>query len=375
MHFKHFKAISLFLMLSFFSTFAGEVTLKNGAVLPGTITKITKGAITFQTDFAGEIVIKLSAVESFKTDKEANLEYDNRQTVVGLVDYINGQAVITPKKQVKEQDFKKSDTAPKAETETTKVEALEPVVATEDFKNLWPLGSNHPDYVKPIKHWNYSIDANFTKETGNTDEDEYIGGFKAKYEKDGTIFKLFTTFDLGNTDGANTDEEYTGGFDYESPISLDHMHAWYSRYRWEKDRFDDLDARHVLAAGYSHYFLRDPKDITIRARAGIAERIERYREDDSADNEKLTGDFQALFLKNFGQWGKFRTEALYAPVFEDPKEDYIYYLDVSHELPFSLSETMTLSLKAGFNREYTSQPSDEGEKFDNEFYLKLILNF
>ena len=136
MYFKSFKVISLILILNLFSAFAGEVTLKNGAVLPGTITKITKGAITFQTDFAGEIVIKLSSVESFKTDKEANLEYDNRQTVVGLVDYINGQAVITPKKQVKEQDFKKSDTAPKAENETTKVEALEPVVATEDFKNL-----------------------------------------------------------------------------------------------------------------------------------------------------------------------------------------------------------------------------------------------
>ena len=139
MNFTHFKAISLLLLLSFSSTFADEVTLKNGAVLPGKITKITKGSISFQTDFAGEIVIKLSKVESFKTEKDANLEYDNRQTVVGLIDYMNGQAVITPKKQVKEQDFKKSETASTEENETTKVGALEPVVATEDFKNLWLL--------------------------------------------------------------------------------------------------------------------------------------------------------------------------------------------------------------------------------------------
>jgi hypothetical protein len=371
----YLKLISFLLILNFFLLKADEVVLKNGATLPGKITKITKGSITFQTDFAGEIIIKLSKVESFKTDKEANLEYANRQTVVGLIDYLDGQALITPKKQVSEKDFKKSDTAPQKENETTRVEELEPIVTTEDFKNLWPLGANHPDFVKPPKLWNYAIDINFLKETGNTDEDEYEGGFKAKYEKDGTIFKLFAAFDLGNKNGDNTDEEYTGGFDYETPISLDHMQAWYARYRWEKDRFDDLDGRHTLAGGYSHYLLRDEKDITLRLRAGIAERIERYREDDSADNEKLAGDFQALFVKNFGQWGKFRTEALYAPVFEDPKEDYIYYLDISHELPFSLSDTMTLSLKAGYNREYTSLPSDESEKFDDAVYLKVLINF
>ncbi|MDD7984510.1 DUF481 domain-containing protein [Lentisphaera marina] len=371
----YFKLISLLLILSFCTLNADEVTLKNGATLPGTITKITKGSITFQTDFAGEIIIQLSKVESFKTEKEANLEFDNRQTAVGLVKYHDGQALITPKKQVNEKDFKKSDTAPKKENETTKVDALEPILSTEDFKNLWPIGSKHPDYVKPLKLWNYTIDLNILKETGNTDEDEYEGGFKAKYEKDGTVFELFAAFDLGNKNGANTDEEYTGGFDYKTPISLDHMQAWYARYRWEKDRFDDLEARHTLAGGYSHYFLRDEKDITLRTRAGIAERVERYRENDSADNEKLAGDFQALFIKNFGQWGKFRTEALYAPVFEDPNEDYIYYLDISHELPFKLSETMTLSLKVGYNREYTSMPSDESEKADNEFYLKLLLNF
>ena len=103
----YLKLISFLLILNFFLLKADEVVLKNGATLPGKITKITKGSITFQTDFAGEIIIKLSKVESFKTDKEANLEYANRQTVVGLIDYLDGQALITPKKQVSEKDFKK----------------------------------------------------------------------------------------------------------------------------------------------------------------------------------------------------------------------------------------------------------------------------
>ena len=73
--------------------------------------------------------------------------------------------------------------------------------------------------------------------------------------------------------------------------------------------------------------------------------------------------------------GVAQFEGLYAPTFEDPKEDYLYYLHVSYELPFEISEDMTLSLKTGYKREYTSQPSDESEKDDNELYLQLVLSF
>ena len=354
---------------------ADEIVLKNGAILPGKILQISKGEILFRTDFAGEIVVKINKISSFKTTKEANLEYGNRQTVVGKVNYVNGQALITPEKKVREQDFKKSETASAKENETMEIDPFEPILTTEDFKNLWPVGTNHPDYIKPVKHWNHSISLDLTKETGNTDEDEYEGAFKTRYEKDGTVFEAYAAFDIGDTNGSNSDEEYTGGVDYESPISLDHMEAWYARFRWEKDRFDDLDGRYTSAGGYSHYVIRDPNDITLRLRTGLAQRIERYRIDTDSNNEKLAGDFQALFIKNFGQWGKFTTEIFYAPVFEEPDKDYLYYLDIFHELPYSLSDTMKLSLKVGYEREYQSMPSDESQKADNEYYLKLVLNF
>ena len=354
---------------------ADEIVLNNGAKLPGKILKISKGEILFETEFAGVITVKLDKINSFKTLEDSNLEYGDRQTVVGTIDYTEGQAVISPKKKVKEEDFKKSDTAPKVENKTSEIDPLQAIVATEDFKNLWPLGDNHPDYVKPIKYWKHKLSLDLTRETGNTNEDEYEVSLKTKYEKDGTVFEAYAAIDVGNKNGDNTDEEYTAGLDYESPLSLDHMQAWYSRFRWEKDRFDDLEGRYTLAVGYSHYFVRDPDNITLRLRAGLAERIERYRIDTDSDNEKLAGDFQSLFIKNFGSWGKFKTQAYFAPTFEEPDKDYIYFLDVSHELPYSLSETMKLSVKIGFNREYTSKPSDESKKADNEYYLKLVLDF
>jgi len=369
------KFIYIIICCAAFQLSSDEVLLKNGATLPGKILKITKGEILFKTDFAGNITIKLDKVESFKTETAANLEYGKRQTVVGTVDYTNGQALIMPQKKVKEKDFKKSETAPGKENQTVDIDPLEPILTTEDFKNLWPVGENHPDYVKPVKHWKHKITLDLTRENGNTDEDEFEGSIKTIYEKDGKIFKAYAGFDIGNKNSKNTDEEYTGGVDYEVPLSLDHMRAWYSRFRWEKDRFDDLDGRFTIAGGYSHYITRDPQNITFRLRAGFAERIERYRIDSDSDNEKLAGDFQALFVKNFGHWGKFTTEVFYAPVFEEPGEDYLYYLNTYHELPYSLSETIKLSLKIGYNREYTSQPSDESKKGDNEYYLKLVLDF
>ena len=92
---------------------ADEVVLKNGATLPGEILKVHKGIILLKTDFADEIKIKISKVKSFKTDKKNNVEYADRKTVVGLVEFTEGLALVKSQEKVREEDFKKSETADK----------------------------------------------------------------------------------------------------------------------------------------------------------------------------------------------------------------------------------------------------------------------
>ena len=55
--------------------------------------------------------------------------------------------------------------------------------------------------------------------------------------------------------------------------------------------------------------------------------------------------------------------------------DYIYFAELGYELPFELTEEISLSLKVGLLREFHSEPSDESTKEDDEFYVKLTLTF
>ena len=178
------------------SVSADQVVLKNGATLPGKIIKIHKDIIVLETDFADEIKIKMSKVASFKTDKKNNLEYEDRKTVVGLVQYNEGLAKISSQEKMQEDDFKKSETAPKDQKETTELTDLPGAISTKEFLNLWPVGVNHPDYIEPLDPWSHKISLDLTKETGNTVEDDYTGGYKLKYEQDGRIFTSFFNFEF-----------------------------------------------------------------------------------------------------------------------------------------------------------------------------------
>ena len=371
------------LISSLISVNADEVVLKNGATLPGEILKIHKGVILLKTDFADEIKIKMSKVQSFKTDKKNNIEYANRQTVVGLVEYTEGLTKIKSKAKVDEEDFKKSETAPKDQSETTEVVRSVVPIETKEFTNLWPVGQNHPTYVEPIDPLTHKISLDLTKETGNTVEDDYTGDYKLKYEQDGRVFTAFANFDyekknVKQDDGTRkkkaTDENYNTGFDYDHAISKDHRHALYARYRWEYDRFDDLDSRDTIAGGYSYYFLRDPKDVTLRVRSGLGYRVENYKVDNQNDNKEIIYDFQVMYKKNYGKWGNNFINYHLMPVV-DKTHDYIYFAEIGYELPFELTEEISLSLKTGLIREYHSEPSAESTKEDDEFYIKLTLIF
>jgi putative salt-induced outer membrane protein YdiY len=371
------------LISSLVSVNADEVVLKNGATLPGEILKIHKDIIVLKTDFADEIKIKMSKVQSFKTDKKNNIEYADRKTVVGLVEFTEGLALVRSQEKVSEEDFKKSETADKAENETTEVRASVAPIQTKEFTNLWPVGENHPNYVEPIDPWQNKISLDLTKETGNTVENDYTGVYKLRYEQDGRVFVAFTNFEyeeknVKQDDGSRkkkvTDENYNAGFDYERVLSKNHRHAIYGRYRWEYDRFDDLDSRDTMAAGYSYYILRDPKDITLRVRTGLGYRVENYDEDNQNDNKEIIYDLQAMFKKNHGKWGNSFINYHLMPVVEKT-HDYIYFAEIGYELPFELTEEITLSLKTGVLREYHSEPSDESTKEDDEIYVRLTLTF
>lgn len=76
---------AFFILAGLSSLFADQVTLSNGDRLSGTIVKSDDKELTFKTDYAGELKIQWSAVESLTSSEVLHVRVKNGQTLVGPV--------------------------------------------------------------------------------------------------------------------------------------------------------------------------------------------------------------------------------------------------------------------------------------------------
>ena len=66
----------LFLLVAS-ATFAGEVRLKDGSLLKGKVLKIYKEVLVIQTEFIGNVSVKMENVESVESDEVVNIRKDD----------------------------------------------------------------------------------------------------------------------------------------------------------------------------------------------------------------------------------------------------------------------------------------------------------
>ena len=82
--------LTVFLGLSV-SSFADQITLKNGDRFTGTVVKGDGKTVVLHTDAAGDITIQFSAIQDIKTDKELHVSLKGGKTAVGPVTTADGK--------------------------------------------------------------------------------------------------------------------------------------------------------------------------------------------------------------------------------------------------------------------------------------------
>jgi putative salt-induced outer membrane protein YdiY len=75
--------------------FADQVTLKNGDHLSGTITKSDGKTLVIKTDYAGEITLKMDAVDQIHADEPLHVNFSNGQAAIGTVSSSDNQVTVT----------------------------------------------------------------------------------------------------------------------------------------------------------------------------------------------------------------------------------------------------------------------------------------
>ena len=359
----HIRGLLLSLIIISQSVESKIVRLTDGSRIFGDIIKVYNDHITLKTEFAGILNIPLVHVDSYSTGPSKNIEYNNHDTMKGQVKYTMEQSVIQETTKIID---------PLDEDKFSFRNISEPLV-TKEIIAVWSLEDNHPSYFKPISPWTYKIYLNLAKQTGNSHKEDYKGGGSAKWEKDKVTLLTYGAFDLGTNNKRNNDEEYVIGSDYERPNSFQAPGAWFTRMRWEKDRFEDIQNRIDLAGGLGYYFLDDDKHV-LRSRLGLALRHEEYRLEKEKNNTDHGLELELSAKRKHKKWGTIYSKVRYNPSVEDFNQ-FIITQESGYEIPFAMNEDLKLSLNMGMDQEYTSHPTGNRSKDDTKYFLRLGLTF
>ncbi len=95
---RTFQVLALTTLFAFSSAlFADQVTLKNGDRITGTVVKSDGKTVVIHTESAGDVEIKLDAIDSIKTDAELHVELKGNKTAVGPVTTTDGKIDVATK--------------------------------------------------------------------------------------------------------------------------------------------------------------------------------------------------------------------------------------------------------------------------------------
>jgi hypothetical protein len=358
-----FKTLfSSLLLAGSFLAQADEIHLKDGSKVMGTITQIHKKQISVSTKFAGDITIPMEEVTSYTTDKDQNVEFEDKQKLVGKVKFDGEDTQII-----------------RNEVEPVKV---------NNIISLWDAGTEHPDFIAPVDPWTYKAYLNLSKRTGNSEEESFAGGVSAERKEDNSNFKVYFKFDDSKTINQDTGDtnrsaqEYILGADYETIWGKKKQHSLYLRTEGEKDNVEGVDMRFTIASGYGHYFV-NKEELSLRARAGLSFRSTSYSElidpltglDIAPDNSNALGmDFGLNFKKSLGAWANWYTDITYTPTFED-FSDFIVKHESGIRVPLDVREGMKLALHTGVQHDYNEKSAKNKDDLDTIYFLRLVLSF
>jgi hypothetical protein len=324
---------------------ADTVTLKDGSVINGTITRIEGGAIHVTTTFAGALRIEQGQVASFSTDNPLFVKTNEGSAVLGQVQATDAGIRV-------------------AGTQGT----LQVPVAS--VRTSWTQGSEDPEVAALRRRWTYEASADITGRSGNSDRFGSAVAFVAALVSPQDTLRFYADYRFSEENNSTTDDALRGGADYSSFFS-EHV-SWYVNTELGRDEVKDLELRARAGAGLGYSVIRKPGQ-TLTLRGGLGYRYETYRNDPSG---ALTVNSPALDLALLHaytfRFGALSNSLSYSPAFED-FGNFVVFHDSSLTMPVGAGDFWLLRL--GVSNEYTSEPGPGREELDTTYYTRLVLSW
>ena len=331
---------SWFLVISM-SASGGQVLLKNGDRLTGTITTMADGKITIETELAGTVEIAMENVQTISSDKPLEL-------------HLKDETVI---KQPVEKDSEGMIKLAGSETIASQSVALADITAI------------NPPKPEPPR-WKGDISAGATYTNGNTNNESYAfsGNLSKRTENDRTTLKADAAQQKEKLDGEDqTTEEWwriSGKYDY----FLNKKTYVFGQGVYATDKIAELDRRVILGGGLGYQWI-EKETLNFSTEFGAASVYEKYNTEDDSDS-RLSLQAGYHYDQQFNKTFSFIHDLTYYPSTEQFSD---YLVTSSAELRAKINSRLFTNFKVLFD--YDATPATGQSSTDTKYMFGIGVNF
>ncbi len=240
------------LLLLVVSSFADQLTLKNGDRLTGSVVKSDGKTVVLKTDYAGEVTVKFDAIQDLTTTGNVTVGLTGGKTVVGPVSASGDKIVVITK------------TAGSVEAPRSSIAVLRNPAEQAAYEK-----SQHPGLMEG---WNGGVNVGFALTRGNSETKNLNIAFQAARKGLHDKLSLYTnsvyaTNDLSTANPHTTANSIGGGARYDHDFD-DHRVFGFVSGDFYHDTLQSLDLRSLFGGGLGwHTIKRDRTTLDLLAGA------------------------------------------------------------------------------------------------------------
>jgi putative salt-induced outer membrane protein YdiY len=330
---------------------ADEVLLTDGSKIVGQVEQLADGKIKVMTQFAGELTIDASKVQSITTAKPMAVQLKDGERVIGNL-----------------------SVTPEGMQQVVRANATTMPVPVPQVTNIWAPEQDSPEVAAlkakvNAKLWSFHAEVGLDGQTGNSEIINFNARAHAIYQTDADMMRLYVLGRYSRNNGVGSAQQELGGIDLEHNFAHSNWFA-FGNVELENNRYTDVALRTSIAGGAGYHIVRD-EDLTFDVRGGPG------FEHDSYYNGAPSKDTAIAELGEFLHWKaepwiSFEHNIVYYPTLRE-LSDYRIVMENGAVIPISKDKMWNLHL--GVRNEYVSQPVLNFKRLDTFYFLNLGVDF
>jgi putative salt-induced outer membrane protein YdiY len=221
---------------------ADQIMLKNGDRLTGSIERSDEKALVIKTEFAGEVTVQWSAIETIRSDQQLHVGLTGGQMLVGPVSPSDGRIEIATKN---------------AGTVSTTKDAIQ-VIRSDSEQAAYDAATERLRNPHLTDFWSGFLDTGLSITSGNSQTLNFdLSGQAVRKSPRDTITAYATSiFANSGTTGptVTTANSIGGGVRFE--LDVTNRLYMFGLADFYHDEFQQLDLRNILAGGLGYHVIR-----------------------------------------------------------------------------------------------------------------------